>query len=206
MEQKYLYVVFSATPYRMGRMIRLVTGEPYNHVAIALEQDLCKLYAFARRYYHTPFYGGFVTEEPYRYHHQGQTAQVRICRIPVTPAQWDALREQLEDMSARADHFLYNHLSAAAAPLHRRVIIRDAYTCAEFAVSVLRQLGYGFHSRRYYSIGAIARQLDAFRIYDGDFPAPPLGGSAFFAPKSLRHSTFVSARDIAALFLRRAKA
>lgn len=203
MEQKHLYVVFSATPYRMGRMIRLVTGEPYNHVAIALEQDLRQLYAFARRYYSTPFYGGFVIEEPCRYHHRGRTAQVRICRIPVSDAQWDSLRGQMEEMQTRSSHFLYNHLSAAAAPLHRRVVIRDAYTCAEFAISVLRQLGYHFHSRRYYSIGAIAQQLETFRVYDGDFPAPPLGGSTFFAPQSLGRTALVTTRDIAALVLRR---
>lgn len=204
MEQKYLYVVFSATPYRMGTLIRAVTGEPYNHVAIAMEEDLRKLYAFARRYYHTPFYGGFVTEDPCRYHHKGRTATVRLCRIPVTREQWDALSVRLETMSAQAEHYLYNHLSAAAAPLHRKVLVRDAYTCAEFAISVLRELGYCFSSRKYYSIGAIAQALDAYRVYDGQFPAPPLDSSPFFAPKSLRRTLFLSARDIAALFWRRA--
>lgn len=204
MEQKYLYVVFSATPYRMGTLIRWVTGEPYNHVAIAMEEDLRKLYAFARRYYHTPFYGGFVTEDPCRYHHKGRTATVRLCRIPVTQAQWDSLSIRLEAMSARAEHYLYNHLSAVAAPLHRKVLVRDAYTCAEFASSVLKELGYNFSSRRYYSIGAIAQELDAYRVYDGCFPALPLEDSPFFAPKSLGRTLFLSTRDIAALFWRKA--
>ena len=38
--QKYLYVLFSATPYRMGYWIRRVTGEPYNHVASAADGTL----------------------------------------------------------------------------------------------------------------------------------------------------------------------
>ncbi|MGN0978699.1 MAG: hypothetical protein ACI4PH_11640, partial [Faecousia sp.] len=71
---KYLYVLFSATPYRMGYWIRRVTGEPYNHVAIATEETLRELYAFARKYYRAPFYGGFVREHPSRYHHNGVTA------------------------------------------------------------------------------------------------------------------------------------
>lgn len=203
MEQKYLYVVFSATPYRMGALIRGVTGEPYNHVAIAMEEDLRQLYAFARRYYRTPFYGGFVTEEPCRYHHKGRTATVRLCRIPVTQAQWEALSLRLEAMSAQAEHYLYNHLSAAAVPLHRKIPVRDAYTCAEFAISVLKELGYPFHSRNYYSIGAIAQALEPYRVYDGQFPAPPLDSSAFFAPISLHRTVFLSAKGIAALFWRK---
>lgn len=206
MDQKYLYVVFSATPYRMGAMIRAVTGEPYNHVAIAMEKDLRRLYAFARRYYRTPFYGGFVTEGPCRYHHRGLAATIRVCRVPVTEAQWEALRSRLEDMSARADHYLYNHLSAAAAPLHRKIRVRDAYTCAEFAVSVLNELGYGFHPRRFYSIGAIAESLEPYRVYDGDFPLPADDADPFFAPRSLSGTLLLTARDLAALFWRKALA
>lgn len=206
MEQKYLYVVFSATPYRMGAAIRAVTREPYNHVAIAMEKDLRKLYAFARRYYRTPFYGGFVTEAPCRYHHRGRTATIRVCRVPVTEVQWEALRSRLEAMSARADHYLYNHLSAAVAPLHRKIRVRDAYTCAEFAVSVLKELDYGFQPRRFYSIGAIAEALEPYRVYDGDFPLPPDSADPFFAPRSLPGTLFLTVRDLAALFWRKALA
>ena len=202
--QNYLYVLFSATPYRMGRMIRLVTGEPFNHVAIAMEEDLTKLYAFARRYYHTPFYGGFVTERPYRYHHNGATAQIRLYRLPVTEEQWNRLHKRLSDMSTKAEHYLYNHLSAAAAPFHRKIRVKDAYTCAEFTVSILQELGLDFNSRRFYSIGDIAERLVPYHFYDGEFPVPPEEGSAFFASKPVRHPVFTSARDIFALFWRKA--
>lgn len=201
---KYIYVLFSATPYRMGRMIRFVTGEAYNHVAIALEEDLTKLYAFARRYYHTPFYGGFVTERPYRYHHNGSTAQIRLYRLPVSDAQWQQLHRRLSHMSAQPEHYLYNHLSAAAALFHRKVSVRDAYTCAEFTVSVLQELGFNFSLRRFYSIGDIAGKLEPYHFYDGEFPVPPEGGSAFFAPNPVRHPIFASARDFLTLFWRKA--
>ena len=42
-EAEYLYVVFSATPYRMGKLIRFVTREPYNHVAISTEASLPRM-------------------------------------------------------------------------------------------------------------------------------------------------------------------
>lgn len=204
MEQKYLYVVFSATPYRMGAMIRAVTREPYNHVAIAMEKDLRRLYAFARRYYRTPFYGGFVTEAPCRYHHRGRAATIRVCKIPVSDGQWATLHSRLEEMRVQADRYLYNHLSAAAAPFHHKILVRDAYTCAEFAVSVLKELGYGFDSRNFYSIGAISQALEDFRVYDGEFPLPPEEADPFFAHRSLGSTLFLTARDLGALFWRKA--
>ena len=203
-DQKYLYVLFSSTPYRMGRMIRFVTGEPYNHVAIALEEDLRELYAFARRYYRTPLYGGFVTEHPYRYHHNGATADVRICRIPVTDAQRQALDRQLQTMSAQSGRYLYNHLSALAAPIHRKIAVRDAFTCAEFAVSVLSGLGLELDPRRFYSIGDIADRLAPYRYYEGKFPVPPEENPDFFRRRPVPHPVYASTRDILRLLWRKA--
>lgn len=205
-EQKYLYVLFSATPYRMGRAIRFVTGEPYNHVAIALEADLMELYTFARRYYRTPFYGGFVTEHPYRYHHKGATAQIRLCRLPVSDVQWEILRQRMMKMSVNSHRYLYNHLSAMAAPIHRKITVRDAFTCAEFTISVLQELGFAFSTRKYYSIGDIDEELAAYRFYDGEFPVPPEEGSPFFAPHPITHPLYRSAKDLLRLFWRKATA
>lgn len=203
-DQKYLYILFSATPYRMGRLIRFVTGERYNHVAIALEEDLKELYAFARRYYHTPLYGGFVTEHPYRYHHNGSTANIRLCRLPVTDTQWQQLSKRLSYMRSHPQRYLYNHLSALAAPFHQKISVRDAYTCAEFTVSILQELNYNFTSRKFYSIGNILEKLDRYCFYEGQFPVPPEENSSFFDPHPVRSTLFVSTRDILKLLWRKA--
>lgn len=203
-DQKYLYVLFSATPYRMGRMIRFMTGEPYNHVAIALEEDLKEMYAFARRYYRTPFYGGFVTEHPYRYHHKGNTAHICLCRLPVTPEQWNKLNNRLAHMRSHSHRYLYNHLSVLAALFRQKISVRDAYTCAEFTVSVLQELGYDFSSRKFYSIGDIARKLSPFCCYEGDFPIPGEEHAGFFDPHPVPHPFYASTRDLLKLLWRKA--
>lgn len=203
-QQKYIYVLFSATPYRMGRMIRCVTREPYNHVAIGLEDDLGTFYTFARRYYRTPLYGGFVTELPYRYHHNGITAQVCIYQIPVTGEQYDALSTQLRAMDAQSQNYLYNHLSALAAPIHRKITVPDAYTCAEFAVSVLATLGLDFDTRRFYSLSHIARKLAPYYCYCGSFPVPAEEDPLFFRSRPVSHPLYKSTRDILRLVWRKA--
>lgn len=202
-QQNYLYILFSATPYRMGRCIRMITGEPYNHVSIATGADLTNLYSFARRYYRTPFYGGFVTEDPCRYRHKGRIANIRLYRLPLTGRQWQQLQDMLEDMKVNADRYLYNHLSAALAPLHRKVRVGKAYTCAEFTVNVLSRLGFDFDRNRFYTIGDISRRLGSYHIYTGDFPCQTITDTSFFQPSPVAHPLYATARDLARLFWRR---
>lgn len=200
--QKYLYVLFSATPYRMGRWIRNVTGEPYNHVAIATEENLSELYAFARRFYHTPFYGGFVTEHPDRYHHNGVTADIQLYRLPLTKYQWQRLEKLLQHLQENSGHYLYNHLSAMTAPMHRKVKVTDAFTCAEFTVCLLDYLGFRFDPDQYYSICDIAAALEPYHIYTGKFPEQTASDPDFFRSHPLEHPLLTSARDFLLLFWR----
>lgn len=202
-QQKYLYVLFSATPYRMGRFIRFITGDAYNHVAIGTEEDMTNLYAFARRYYRTPFYGGFVKEHPCRYRHKGICADTRVYRLPLTTRQWNTLQEMLVTMRDQADRYLYNHLSALLAPLHIKVRVRKAFTCAEFAVSVLSTLGFDFNTRHFYTIGDISDRLESYHFYSGKFPVVCDEDPDFFRPHPVAHPIVVSTRDVLRLFWRR---
>lgn len=204
--QKYLYVLFSATPYRMGRWIRFVTGEPYNHVSIATEDDLRECYGFARRYYCTPFYGGFVTEHPSRFCHNGSIAKVKMYRLPLTEKQWQKLQSILTYMKEHSEQYIYNHLSIFTAPIHRKVQVRKAYTCAEFVVTILGSLGFDFDANRFYSIGSIAKRLENYHVYTGKFPGEAETDPHFFNPHPLPHPLASTARNLLRLLWRKATA
>ena len=150
--QEYIYIVFSTTHNRIGKAIRKITRETYNHVSIALDRDLNEMYSFARRYYRTPFYGGFVKEYSKRFIVNDQTANIAICRIPVTPQQHRTLCELLSGMYQDKDNYLYNHISAFCALFHKTVEAKDAYTCLEFCLSVLRMVDQPFEKNQYFSL------------------------------------------------------
>lgn len=104
---KKVYIVFSSTPFRMGKLVRQLTGDKYNHISISLDRELTRMYSFARRYYKMPFYGGFVRESVSRYNLDGKTTQVCICAIPVTTSQFEILETQLHTMETNKEHYLY---------------------------------------------------------------------------------------------------
>lgn len=203
MEQKCIYVVFSSTPYKVGKAIRVLTQETYNHVSISLDENLSKMYSFSRRYYRTPFYGGFVRESVSRYHVKGNTAQIRVCRLPVTALQYEKLEAHLSELFEQQERYLYNHLSVSTALLHKLVKVRDAYTCVEFCVKILHSCGVDLDPDTYYSVGDLEKQLRAFTVYTGPAPETDIYDAAYFARRPVPHPLHKTLRDLLCLVYRR---
>ncbi len=205
-----IYVVFSSTPYKMGRFIRFVTHNRYNHVAVSLDPELRELYAFARRHRTTPFYGGFVRETATRYRARGRTAQIKVCALPVTEAQYLTAAERLSEMAANAKELRYNLISAMTSPLHIRVRITNAYTCVEFAADFLRFVddGLDFEPKHTYAIRQLEQLLEGQTVYEGEFPTVECEGTDEFEERpsfwrATRLTLASNAKLVASLFRRR---
>ncbi len=197
-----IYVIFSSTPYKIGKAIRIITGEKYNHVSIALDPELTQMYSFARRYYKTPFYGGFVKESLSRYHINNKHATVKICKIPVTPEQYENLCRRMKRMLEKRDIYLYNHISILGTVIKKTIRIKGAYTCTEFCVMILNNLGIELDPNKYYSISALENILDHYVTYTGPIPEEASFDSEFYTKKPVQHATIKTIQDIAKLLPR----
>jgi len=171
-EGRFLYVIFSSTPFKMGRLIRFFTRNDYNHVSLSIDPTLREIYSFARYYRNTPFYGGFVHERGSRFCCGDKTSQLQICAVPITEEQYLQAKEHLEQMRDHAEEYVYNFLSAALYPLHLRVRLPNAYTCVEFVVDFLCKIGVSPVSEklRYCSIKELESLLVDHAVYRGVCP------------------------------------
>ncbi len=195
-----IYLVFSSTQYRIGKMIRRITGESYNHASIALDANLTRMYSFARRHHSTPFYGGFVRESLSRYCFNGVPADVCICKLPVTQTQYEWLENTLQKMEENKEHYLYNHFSAAYALFHKNLPLEDAYTCVEFSVAILYQLGFPVDCTKYYSVGDLKSLFDSETIYTGPIPAAAEKDLQYYKP--IKHPIAVTVSSFRNLMCR----
>lgn len=202
MDQQYIYVVFSSTPYKIGKLIRRVTGETYNHVSISLDKDMTKMYSFARRHYRLPLYGGFVHESRSRYHVNGIRTDICLCALPVTARQHATLSSLLQDMHRKSRFYIYNHLSALGAVIHKPIRARDAYTCVEFCTKILWELGVDIQPDKYYSVGDIQTLLAPYIVYSGAMPEPDSFDEGYYAKNPVRYPTLTTLRDILKLLPR----
>lgn len=199
MDSRFIYIVFSSTPYVMGKAIRTLTRETYNHVSISLDPQLTRMYGFARRYYRLPLYGGFVAESPSRYIPGEKAANIRVCRLEITPTQYEALENNLNRMYQKREQYLYNHLSAVTSLMRRRVRLRDAFTCVEFCVQTLSNLGFDVDPRKFYSVGDLERLLREYAIYTGPIPLTGDYDEAYYAQRPVSHPTWTTVRSMFAL-------
>lgn len=167
-DKKYLYVVFSITPFAIGKFIRFVTRYNYNHVSVGLTSDLSELYSFARFFKNAPLHGGFTHESLLRFENKGKYASIKICAIPINEAQLAAAEHYINDVRLNSSSYVYNILSAIFSLFKKKVIIPRSFTCLEFAVETLSKSGaFEVDTKKFYSIKDLDELLKSYIIYEG---------------------------------------
>ena len=200
-----IYIVFSATPTGMGRLIRRTTRNRYNHVSLSLSRDIRKMYTFARLYRTIPLYGGFVVESILRYQSFAGAAQVKICRLEVPEPQWTYLQNCLARLWSEREEYIYNTPAALASLVHLRPSISKAYTCVTFVQTILaRHHIAGVSEADPPTVRALERRLAPWTVYEGPAPASASdwGEDAYPVETTTRYAVYTTARHFGRLALR----
>ena len=195
-----VYIVFSATPTGMGRLIRKATRNRYNHVSLSLSQDIHKMYTFARLHRAIPLYGGFVVESILRYQSFAGTARVKICRVEVPESQLTYLHNYLERLWNEREEYIYNTPAALASLVHLRPAIFKSYTCVTFVQEILARYGLaGVGEQDAPTIRALEQRLAPYAVYQGPVPASPgdWGEARYAAYTTARHFGRLARRALA---------
>ena len=171
MNEKYVYIIFSSTPFKLGKLIRKVTNYKFNHVSVCIDAEETTVYSFARHFKDFPFYGGFVKESSARYIHNDECAYVKLCAIPVTDDQHVKLKRFVAEMEKHPDKYIYNHFSAVGSLFHKKVKIKNAYTCVEFVTTLLNECDVmpEIDIRKYYPMKDLEKSLNQYVVYEGSF-------------------------------------
>ena len=186
MQDPAIYVILSQTQTKFGRCIRKVADQTYNHVSIALDPDLSRVYAFARPPRYALLSGGLVRESRDRYTMgNGRPVPVSVYRIPVTGGQYQWVCDTVGTM-ADNPAYLYNLFSVLTFPLLKGFSVRQAYSCVEFAAWVLAALGYLGEGKApcTYRPDDLPLLLSGSLVYRGDIRGclPPTADERYFRP------------------------
>lgn len=170
-KERFIYVMFSSTPSKIGKIIRTLTKHPYNHVSLCLNADEMTLYSFARIYKNHPFYGGFVKESPSRFVMEDDCAHVKLCAIPVTEERYVQLTKVVTEMEQQAHQYTYNHLSIIGGIFKKKVQVKNAYTCVEFTTKLLTKSEVlpQMEQQKFYDIEMLENKLARYTVYEGPF-------------------------------------
>jgi len=164
---KKIYVVFSATPYKTGKTIRMITRTEYNHVSLALNSSLDVLYAYSRYYENTTFYGGFTEESLMRYQCKKDDSRIMVCELPVSKEQYELLLTKIEEIKANREDYIYNFISMFAAPFGRSVKLENSFTCIEFVCMLLNYIGVYRSNNMSPSLDGLTKVMRKYMIFEG---------------------------------------
>lgn len=195
METQKLYIMISHTDTGVGKLIRLISGYPYNHVCITLDNSFRNWISFARYIQDTPLFGGFIREPVERYLAKGERIDVRIFALDISWENREAL-EKLFSLAGKQDPRLrYNLFSLLTLTFGVEVPIPGAYTCLGFANRIL--------GTRHRSIRALSEDLAPRLFYEGSLAdlAPDSGSrnDIYFTRLGFWRGTFESLQAIGSL-------
>ena len=158
---KDIYVVISATKSKMGKCIRLLTNNSYNHVSISFDEDLSDMVSFARYYREMPFYGGYVHESIERYN----DAEIILYKITLDDESYHNVRSEVRKFEENTKDYVYHTINAFLCPFNKEIYIEHAYTCLSFVLTLLNKTQLKLP--RIYSIKEFMKLIEPFKIYEG---------------------------------------
>ena len=190
--EKCVYVAFLTTPTRIGKTIRYITKNKYSHVSLSFDENLGKMYSFARYCVNSPLVAGFVEESALRYYYNNDDeVPVKICKIPLSPQKHALVKEYIEGIQKDSDQYIYNYFALASALLRKKILVDKSYTCLEFVYSVLYYCGVedGLDFYSFYTISDLEKLLEKYVVHEGVLKKPDAstdwGNDVFYYRKSV---------------------
>lgn len=176
MTDVYIYILITRTPTVVGKVIRRVLDNRYNHMSVCTEKDLSKIYSFGRISVKNFIVGGPLKESYYTLS-LGSNSDVELCvmRIPVTKYQYDRVQYFINSVFYDSDGYIYNLPDAIGTVFKRRIRVNKCYTCIEFCREALlfaniRAAHLLEHAN---NLDCVRRQLKRFIVYEGKYRAYP---------------------------------
>ncbi len=141
-EHKELFIVLSQSGSLVSRALKLYTRAEYNHVSLALDSDLERMYSFGRKYAFYPFPGGFVTESAsFGTFKRFINSKIVILKLKTDIKTYLEISEFLKEMNEERGKYRYNYLGILYAVFKKNRKKEYEYYCSEFVKEVLQKHG-----------------------------------------------------------------
>lgn len=131
---KEIYIVLTHTGTNLSRMIKVFTKDEFTHISISLDADLKEMYSFGRLHPYNPIWGGFVHEYvdkgTFKRFYKTKTC---IYSLKVTNEQYNSIKKLINKFENDNISYKFNFIGLVAVALHKRIIRKHSFYCAEFA-------------------------------------------------------------------------
>ncbi len=139
---KKIYVVLTRTPTNLSKAIRFFTKKPYNHISLALDEELFYLYTFGRRRPKNPFITGFIREDiEYGFYHYYDKTVCLVYELTVSEEQEQRLWQYLRPFLENPYRYRFNFIGLICCGLQIPFSRKNRYFCSQFVSEALERSG-----------------------------------------------------------------
>lgn len=139
---KKVYIVLTQSGTLFSQFLRCITGKPYNHASIALDESLDEFYSFGRKIPTNPFIAGFVTE-----HKNTGVFEIFkkspsvVIELSVTNEQYQKIEDIINKFKENADIYKYDLINLAFVYSKYHVKRLNRFFCSQFTAYILNTAG-----------------------------------------------------------------
>lgn len=163
-----IYIIISKTPTRFAYLIRRFGKAQYNHAAISMDAELKEIYSFARPQYKGVLLAKLVHESYEGYTLGKSEAEGIIFELSVTEEEYQWVKKTIFQIQQDSE-VLYNLFSVLLYPVLGGMETYKAYTCIEFVMFILENIGYSLERPICkYKPDDLMEILSKCAIYKGD--------------------------------------
>lgn len=138
MDNENLYVILARTPTLPAKIIRKFTGGRYAHASLSLDENLTRMYSFARLHTYLPLPGGFI-KECVGSGVFGRFPNTEICviKIPCNSESYQKVESFVNLLYTNRKLYKYNLSGVIFAAFNKRCNRKYKYYCSEFVRAAL---------------------------------------------------------------------
>lgn len=144
-----VYVLLTDTGTGFSKVSKAVTGDPYNHVSLALDSDLEYVYTYALKTDTNGSKGGLKRESK----EMLKGARYSLYEMSLTKDMYVRLVDRLDHLEKNVSETGYNHWGLVNTLLGKEVFksAAEVMICSQFLASVMADVGVEFFKGRAHS-------------------------------------------------------
>lgn len=118
----------------MGKFIRGITRFEYNHVSVALCEEMQPMFSFARYQAHNPLRGGFIEESWLRYLYYNKDVSIKVFELEVETENYEKVEDEIKTMMDHCSDYRYDFRGLVLKGIYRP----KKRNCLSFANGILK--------------------------------------------------------------------
>ena len=178
-QEKFVYIVVTQSGTCISKVLRRMTHDPYNHVSLALDANLQKMYSYGRRRLRNPLVGGFVHETPQTgvFGHFRETDAV-VVELPMGGAEYKKLQERMQEMYRHRKDYRYDFLGVLLAYFGKAKARHHKSYCSKFVAGELQTAGVTMPQKTVFRPVDFLALPEGKTVFSGKLRAykPPVAG------------------------------